>query len=90
MIFIFKIFNSFHHSHFCRNTVRSCCVGVWISGNKATYTNPPQEIGSPYLKPPLPKAQFCRSAKAPLQAMGIDDAEPLAGEGRDCTIHPRP
>lgn len=86
MIFILKIFHSFHHSHFCRNTVRSCCVGVWISGNKATYTNPLQEIGSPYLKPSLSRAQFCKSAKyrlVPLKAMGIDDAEPLAGGGQD-------
>lgn len=86
MIFILKVFHSFHHSHFCRNTVRSCCVGVWISGNKATYTNPPQEIGSPDLKPSLSRAQFCRSAKhcvVLLQATGIDDAEPFAGGGQD-------
>jgi len=86
MIIILKIFHSFHYSHFCRNTVRSCCVGVWISGNKATYTNPLQEIGSPYQKPSLSRAWFCRSAKhrsALLRAMGIDDAEPTAGGGRD-------
>lgn len=86
MIFILKVFHSFHHSHFCRNTVRSCCVGVWISGNKATYTNPPQEIGSPDLKPSLSRAQFCRSAKhcvVLLWATGIDDAEPFAGGGQD-------
>lgn len=89
MIFIFKIFHAFHHSHFCRNTVRSCCVGVWISGNKATYTNPPQQIGSSYLKPPLSKAQFCKSAKAqlsPAAGVGMDDAEPLVGGDPDCTI----
>lgn len=86
MIFIFKIFHSFHYSHFCRNTVRSCCVGVWISGNKATYTNPLQEIGSAYLKPSLSRAQFCRSAKhclVLLKAMGIGGAEPIAGGGQD-------